>query len=611
METLRKQVARARRRLILGQFFAALAWCLTVALAVAAVALVVPKVVPLNIDGRIWIAAWIGGAVVVGFLAAGVCTWLARRDPLFAAIEIDRRFGLKERVSSVLALKPKELESEAGQALVTDAVRRVEHADISGRFAVPLGRRNLLPLVPAVILFGLTFLSDKVSPTVAVANTSAKTVEQIHKSADVLRRKLEQQRKEATEKGLPDAGDLFKKIEQGMKDLASKEGVDRKQALVELNDLAKQIEARKKALGGDEKLRQELGQMKDMKTGPAEKLADAMKKGRFEKALKELEKLQADLKNDKLAPKDQQQMAKQLEDMKQALDKMTDKHEQQMQALKKQIEQMKNSGQMADARRLQKQLNQLRQQSPQMDQLRQMAEKLGQAGQQMKSGKAGEAAKALQQMAQQVQSLKQQAAEQQMLDQSLDQIAECRSSMTGENQQGKNGSGKQGGKKDRLAGGKKPGKNGNGKDGNGKDDANGNGGDQLGGDELADDMADGNDNLGGQAQADDQGKLDGGNDDLIGNAPGGGKARASGHRPEKAGGVKFYDSKVAQKTGHGAAVITGEADGPNIKGKVRAEIQEQIDSAKHEESDPLTGQRLPRSQRDFAKEYFDALRDGN
>ena len=74
--------------------------------------------------------------------------------------------------------------------------------------------------------------------------------------------------------------------------------------------------------------------------------------------------------------------------------------------------------------------------------------------------------------------------------------------------------------------------------------------------------------------------------------------------------MKFYDSKVAQKTGHGAAIITGEADGPNLKGKVRAQIQEQMDSAKHENSDPLTGQRLPRSQRDFAKEYFDSLREG-
>ena len=50
-----------------------------------------------------------------------------------SAIELDRRFGLKERVSSVLSLQSDELETEAGQALLTDAVRRVEDAVIEER----------------------------------------------------------------------------------------------------------------------------------------------------------------------------------------------------------------------------------------------------------------------------------------------------------------------------------------------------------------------------------------------------------------------------------------------------------------------------------------------
>ena len=467
---------------------------------------------------------------------------------------------MKERVSSVLSLAPKDLQTEAGQALLNDAVRRVERVDIPGRFAVPLSKRNLLPLAPALLVFGLTFLADKVRPTEAVANTSPQAASQIHDSAEALRRKLAQQRKDATEKGLLDAGDLFKKIEEGIKDLASKQGVDRKQALVQLNDLAKQLENRKKELGGEDKLKQELGQMKDMKNGPAEKLADALKNGRFQKALNELQKLQDSLKDDKLDPKEQEAMAKQLDAMKQTLDKMTEKHEQVRQDLKKQIEQLKSSGQTADAQRLQKQLDQLQQQAPQMDQLKQMANKLGQCSKSMKDGKPGEAGKALGQMAKQIQSLKRQADEQQMLDQSLDEIAECRSSMTGD-------------------------KKGEGKDGDGNNSANEQGGNQ------------------GNNQGPE-------NDKLAGEVSGSGPGRASGHRGEKSTGVKFYDSKVAQKTGQGAAIITGEADGPNLKGKVRAQIQAQMDSAKHEDSDPLTGQRLPRSQRDFAKEYFDSLRDG-
>jgi hypothetical protein len=48
-----------------------------------------------------------------------------------------------------------------------------------------------------------------------------------------------------------------------------------------------------------------------------------------------------------------------------------------------------------------------------------------------------------------------------------------------------------------------------------------------------------------------------------------------------------------------------------MKGRVQQEIQEQIQASRREQSDPITRQRLPRSQRDHAKEYFDALREGN
>jgi len=50
--------------------------------------------------------------------------------------------------------------------------------------------------------------------------------------------------------------------------------------------------------------------------------------------------------------------------------------------------------------------------------------------------------------------------------------------------------------------------------------------------------------------------------------------------------------------------------GPNAKGQAIEEIKSQVESAKKESSDPLTGQRLPRQQRDHVQQYFDAFRDG-
>jgi hypothetical protein len=193
-----------------------------------------------------------------------------------------------------------------------------------------------------------------------------------------------------------------------------------------------------------------------------------------------------------------------------------------------------------------------------------LAQKLGACSKSMAQGQADKASQSLSDLSRQVQEMKRQSDEMTMLDQTLDQIADAKESMC---------KGKSDGQSDGL----------------GPKDSRSMSGDARGGTGQGDDQKDG--------QIAD-----------VDNARGGGKA--SGHRPEKPTSVKFYDSQVGQKIGKGSAVVTGETEGPNIKGQVRAEIQAQIDSARHESADPLIGQRIPRGQRDYAREYFDALRDG-
>jgi hypothetical protein len=91
MEKLRKQVQRARRRLILEQFLSRLVWCLFAAFGVAALAIAVPKVIVLTGLPANWSAVWLASAAGAGMLAAVVWTWLVRRNELDAAIEIDHR----------------------------------------------------------------------------------------------------------------------------------------------------------------------------------------------------------------------------------------------------------------------------------------------------------------------------------------------------------------------------------------------------------------------------------------------------------------------------------------------------------------------------------------
>ena len=89
-----------------------------------------------------------------------------------------------------------------------------------------------------------------------------------------------------------------------------------------------------------------------------------------------------------------------------------------------------------------------------------------------------------------------------------------------------------------------------------------------------------------------------------------GAGRGWGDRPEEEGDTSFFKTKVRQKIGPGSAVVVGEVEGPNVKGNVAREIKEQVEAARHQPSDPLTGQRIPRKRREHAKEYFDRFREG-
>ena len=57
----------------------------------------------------------------------------------------------------------------------------------------------------------------------------------------------------------------------------------------------------------------------------------------------------------------------------------------------------------------------------------------------------------------------------------------------------------------------------------------------------------------------------------------------------------------------GEVVISGKVNGPNQKGRSRAEIQQAIQSTLRGEVDPVGEQKLPRSKRDQVKEYFSVL----
>jgi len=424
MDELHQQVRRARWRLGMFRFFGALGWCWFGALLVALGLVVAGRWFELGLPDWGWMVAALGA----GLLAAGGWTWLTRRRPLEAAIELDRRFELRERVSSALALKPDECETPFGRALICDAQRRVARVDVAERFPLRAPKRLLLPLLPALITLLVMVFFNPAAENPSAKNDPALAKKSVERSADVLRRKLAERRKAAEKLGLKDAERLFQKLEQGSEELASRPR-DRKQALVELKDLNRQLALRREQLGGAERLKNQLNQLRKLEGGPAERLAAALKKGDFLKAAQEIARLKEQLQQGKLGEDQKQQLAAQLEQIQQQLSKLAEAQQNAKQDLQQQIDQLRQAGQTDQADRLQEQLDKLLQQAPEIEQLKQLADKLRQCGQCMRDGQLSDAADQLGEFQAQLEQLQNQLAELEMLDQAREELAQAQRQM--------------------------------------------------------------------------------------------------------------------------------------------------------------------------------------
>jgi hypothetical protein len=547
MEALQKVVRRVHRRLVLQSLAVKLAWCWFATLVAAAVAIAVGKWWPL-VDDQTWALGCLGTALGVGTLAAFVWTWIGRQDAHEAAVEIDRRFGLKERVSSTLALEAEQLETPIGQALVRDAQRRVDQLDVLDKFRLPIDRRALLPVLPAAVACALAIFVTARAPENPAQAATAESA-QIKQSARTLVKKLDATRKEAAEKGLKEVDGLLKQLEDGMKNVAEKSQTDRKQALVALNDLAKDAEKKRQQLTGAADMKQQLNQLKNLQQGPATKLGQALKNADLAKAIQELDKLKQQLSDDKLDPQAKEAMAKQLEQLQQSLEKKIQAQQQAQDELKEQIATQRRAGNTAAADKLLQQLDKLAQKAPQMDKLGQMAQQLKQAAEATKQGNAKQASEALSKLSDQLSGMQQELAEMETLDSALAEMSDCKNAMSCKEC-----------------------------DGEGCKACQGNG------EKFSD-----------QWMRSDFGR-------------GGGVG--AGARPETKNDTEMYDSQVKPNVGKGASVVAGQADGPNRKGKVQDEIKGQFTTSSQETAEALSGQRLPHDYRDHAKKYFDALREG-
>ncbi len=431
MDQIRKQSRIARRRLTSERFLGYLPWTMSVALLVAIVGLVLPKLMHLPVEPVIWFSSWIGGTLVVAVITNFFLTFVGRPTLAEAALQIDQRFALRERLSSALVLSPEDRDTELGQALAEDANRRAEKMDVRDKFAWGFHGQLLMPLLPAVLAALLWFVPNMAAEE-TVAQVDQKSLTKVKNSTKPLLEQIKKKRKQAEQQGLSAAVDHFKKLEGELAKLQKDTKLDTKQTLAKLNDIKDQLKKRKEEIGGSEALKKNLKNLSKFEAGPAEKLADALKQGDFEQAEKSLEELLNKMKNGELDKKQSQQLEKQLEQLEKAMADAAAAHEQAKQALQEQISQAEAAGDMQKAAQLQRKLEQMQGQEATMAQMQQMASKLSEAQQAMKNGDMQAAQEALQDMASQMQQMNQSDRELQDLDELMDTLSESKSQMMSE-----------------------------------------------------------------------------------------------------------------------------------------------------------------------------------
>lgn len=553
MNTIETQVRRARRRLVLARFAHLACWSLFVAWFIAATAILARAIWVLPFEVATWDWAWLGGSTVAAIMISAAVAIFTAPSIAKVASEVDSRFGLRERLSSVVSLPPHDRETPMGQTLVEDAMRRAEPLDVRDRFSLSPTRLGWLPALPAAVVVLAMFIGPAIAPDPSSELTPelVSQTNQVKTAAEMLKRKVQQQRQQAEETGLKDAEDFFKKLEADLDKLSTRPSMDQKDAMIAMNDIKKQLEQRREELGTPDQMKTALSKMEDVERGPASSVVKAMQKGDFTEAQKLAKELADKLRDGNLTQKEQQELQKQMEQVRDKLNDTAAKNEQAKKELQQQIDQAKKDGRGDDAAKMQQQMEQLEAKGAQMEQMQQMAEAMNQAAQSMQEGKTGEAADALEKMAEQLGDMQAEMQQLEDLKDTIQDFAQTKEQMKCSSCAGQGCS--------------------QCKDGNNDGNSQKNGG------------------KGGKGYGRGVGKGDGEEEEID---------------------AGTYDSQVRGEPKAGRGVIAGFADGPNRKGVSRQEVKDAVQGAINDKSDPLENQTLPRVERDHTREYFDRLRQG-
>ena len=606
MEVIQKQVQRAMRRLFFHSWLYWLNWSLIASFSLCFIGLVIPKLWAMEPmpsgSNSTWIWACWGGSILAALFSALWIAWVKRPSKLQAAVEIDRRYHLRERCSSAMAIDHDQIHTPIAQALLQDAQKQVDRIDLRDHFPIrpaPQWAWVALPLAACLALFWVPNAMPSTSGALASQTTAKST--NVKNATEPILKAIEKKRQEAQDKGDLEAIDEYKRIEEQIKKLQSKAELGAKEAIADLNEIKKQLQEKKQALGDSSQMKQALENLKDLDNGPAENMAKALQEGDFEDAKNEMEKLINALKSGDLEPGQAEQLQKQLEQMKDALEQARQQKKDLIQEAKNELNNAEKEGDIQKTASLRKKLEKLQDGEKMNQAMEKLQDQLDKAQDALKKGDSQQTSKAMQEIQDQLQELSedQQAAEE--LEEMMNQIEDAKQSSKCQECDGEGCEECQG---DGNKAGDQSGKSGQ-KDGK-KVPTKGNNGDQ----DQADSDSEGQGNN-GKSQSKGKGKGKGkGQNDQGQPGDGDGEGQGIGERDEKESDFKEYDAQVRDKMRKGEMIPGQKVGGKNRKGLTREEVREAVKSSQPDDPDAIENIELPKAQRDQLREYFDTLRGG-
>jgi len=599
MNTIKDQVARARRRLWLNRWIGQLGWSLAVATGVWLAVWIADRLFSLH--WPMGTAAMVGAGVSVA--ASVIWLMLTRDTDHHAAAALDSAAGLRERVATSLDVAP-DSASAFEAAVVGDAERSV--TGLTPRKFLPVRWPGSLSVSGGVLAIALLSLLlpefDLLNRDEAAAQAQEQSDrrDRVHKA---LSKPISVIKKVADQN--PDL-DMGKDADRTDDPLSGRRNEDpnfvRRETLKKLDRLRdaldKKADAEKFRSHRDTKKRlRQIGEPSDPKSELTE-LMSHLSEGDFEAAEKEVKKLAEKLakrsRDGKTKPDQMQALQKQLKELEQKLKKAAENKKQEERLNKQCQQKLQNAGlskkeaeRVLDAlakkdpkqlekmakdlaqrlkdqgvtkeqmkQMLQKMQKQMKQQKASSKQCQNMAQKMGQCAKSMEQGKMKEAGKKLEEAGDMLNEMEQ-------LEQALDELESQLSDLE-----------------------------------DAQDDLEEYDPSQ---DDLACDMCDGG------------GFLPDGSPcpkcNQKGDKKGGGRGRGAGKRDrDDSAKTSTVNKKAKTKRGRGGSIVAQQfVKGKQLKGKSRVDFSDAIGAHEIDTADALNRDRIPRRYRKGVKRFFERI----